>query len=122
MWFLILCWLPFAVLVAAYLCSWPRRPSLTRLLWVDGTVVMLLLIRPFLMYFHPEYFAVDEADLAESRGFMALLIPLWTTVYAIPIVFVAGTVRYFVFRASDANHLTRRSSEPLAAPTPRSKS
>jgi hypothetical protein len=76
MWFLILWWLPFVVLVAAYLCSWPRRPSLAQVLCFDGAVVVLLLIRPLLMHFHPEYFAVNEADLLESRQWMSLLIPL----------------------------------------------
>jgi protein-S-isoprenylcysteine O-methyltransferase Ste14 len=102
--------LPFAVLVAAYLCSWPRRPSLAQAACFDGAVVVLLLIRPLLMHFHPEYFAVNETDLLESRQFMSLLIPLWTTVYAIPIVVVAGVTRYFIFRGGGANHLTNRSS------------
>ena len=110
MWFLIVCWLPFAVLVAAYLFSWPRRPSLAQVTCFDGAVVVLLLIRPLLMHFHPEYFAVNETDLLESRQWMSLLIPLWTTVYAIPIVVVAGVIRYFIFGGGDANHLTNRCS------------
>jgi len=110
MWVLILCWIPFALIVGAYLCSWPRRPSITQFISFDGLILVILFLRPALMYFHPEYFAVNEADLLESRSWMPLLIPLWTTIYAIPIAFVAGATRYFIFRAGDANHLTRRFS------------
>jgi hypothetical protein len=98
MWFTVLIWLPFALLVAAYLCSWPRRTSWIRVLSFDVPVLLLLLATPAVWLFWPEWFAVSEADMLESRQWLGLLAPLWSTIYAIPIVFVAAVARYFIFR------------------------
>ena len=98
MWFLILVWLPFVLLVAGYLCSWPRRASWLGVLCFDGPVLLLLLATPVLHYSHPEWFAVNETDLLETRVWLPLIVPLLSTVYALPIVFTAWIARYFIFR------------------------
>ena len=64
----------------------------------DGPVILVLLAIPAAWFLRPEWFAVNETDLLESRPWVPLLAPLWSTVYAIPIVFVAAAVRYFIFR------------------------
>ena len=98
MWFTLLVWLPFALLMLAYLCSWPRRASWLQVLCFDGPVVLVLLLTPAVWFLRPEWFAVNEADLLESRPWVPLLAPLWSTIYAIPIVIVAAVARYFLFR------------------------
>ena len=96
--FTIAIWLPFALLVAAYLCSWPRCASWTNVLCFDGPVLLLLLATPVLRYHRPEWFAVNETDLLETLPWLPLIVPLLATVWALPIVFLAAITRYFIFR------------------------
>ena len=93
-----LIWLPFVLLIAAYLCCWPRRASWRQVLCFDGPVLLLLLATPVLRYFRPEWCAVNQTDLLETRPWLPLIVPLVSTVWALPIAFIAAVLRYFIFR------------------------
>src|SRR5947207_15237688 len=98
MWFSMVTWIPFVLLIAAYLFSWPRRASWSQVLLFDGPVLVLLLAAPVLRYFRPEWFAVNQTDLLETRPWLPLIVPIVSTVWALPIVFIAAIVRYFISR------------------------
>ncbi len=98
MWLLIVIWLPFLLLLAGYLCSWPRRASWQGVFWFDGAVVLLVLATPACWFIRPEWFAADQADLLESRSWLPLIIPLVSTKRALIIVAIAAAARYFIFR------------------------
>src|SRR5262245_22295229 len=98
MWFSMLTWLSFVLLVAAFFCSLPVRYSLSLFFCFVGALLLLLFATPILRSFRPEWFAVNQADLLESRPWLPIIVPLISTAWALPIVSIAAIVRYFIFR------------------------
>lgn len=91
----LLFWLPLAVIIAAYTCSWPMRPKLGLYLGFDGPAILFAIGLPnaWLLFVQ-----TDNPSILETRQWMPLLLPLWITLIAIPVLLVIGIFRYFFFR------------------------
>jgi hypothetical protein len=45
---------------------------------------------------------VNEQDRLETLGFLAILVPFWAIIVSAPILLIAASCRYLLFRHRDA--------------------
>ena len=91
LWFCMLL-LPFLGAVVAYLVLRRGAP-----VWFDALVVAAAAAFPCIIWFRPQFVAMNAQDLLEIQDMTGALVPFWATVVGIPVLFVGALLRFFLF-------------------------
>jgi len=94
----ILIWLPLALMIAAYACSWPVVPSMGTHAAFDGAALFLAIGLPSIWLLLGTYTQTDDPAVLETRQWMPLLFPFWLTAIGTFTLTAIAIVRYFIFR------------------------
>ena len=94
----LLIWLPLVLIAIGYTCSWPLVPRMRTYLIFDGIALIVSIVTP-LVWLHYGYTTdpVTPED-HEILHWMPLLLPFWTTLFALISLTAIAILRYFLFR------------------------
>jgi hypothetical protein len=94
---LVVFWLVPPLAVAAYLFTRRLLPHSRSLLMFDSAVLCFIALVCVGFWWREIAGHISEEIWIDEHGFMALLVPMWTSIIAVPLLLLAAAVRLFFF-------------------------
>ena len=103
---LVVVWLVPPLTVAAYLFARRLLPPSRSLFMFDSAVLCLGALLCVGFWWREITGHISQDIWLDERGFILLLVPMWTSIISVPLLLVAALIRLFIFSKADS-HATR---------------